>query len=63
MGINFLIQEMEDRGATGVDFTELFTDRLVESYTKEELAKQAVFPKTNRRYWKIGEGGVKIHIP
>lgn len=53
---DFILREMEERGADGVDFVPVWFDTsfpsVLESYTKQEwIDSDKFYPKTNRMYW------------
>ena len=51
-----LLEYMDSINADGIDFVEIsfpINDKIIASYTKEEFAKDGVYYKTNRRYWRI----------
>lgn len=65
---DFILEEMEKRGADGVDFIPIllnpngFPTTILQSYTKEQwIASDRSYPKSNRRYWKF-EDGVKKYV-
>ena len=69
--MNFIIEEMEQIGADGVDFCsicwkyfllegELFP--IYKSFTKEELLKQNYYIKSGRAYWKMINGKKNYYI-
>jgi len=37
--------------ADGIDFCPIFSDVIIESYTKEKFQSVKCYPKTNRKYW------------
>ena len=54
-----LLEYMDIINADGIDFVEIsfpINDKIIASYTKEEFAKDGVYYKTNRRYWRIING-------
>lgn len=54
-----LLEYMDSINADGIDFVEIsfpINDKIIASYTKEEFAKDGVYYKTNRRYWRIING-------
>lgn len=60
--MNFIIEEMEQIGADGVDFCSIAwryflsinkSFPIYKSFTKEELLKQKGYPKSGRAYWKM----------
>lgn len=61
---DFILKEMEDRGADGVDFVPVFTNpdnilhqKIIKSYTKEQwIASEGAYPKSGRLYWKNNNG-------
>ncbi len=61
---DFILKEMEDRGADGVDFVPVFTNpnnilhqKIIKSYTKEQwIASESAYPKSGRLYWKNNNG-------
>lgn len=61
---DFILKEMEDRGADGVDFVPVFTNpdnilhqTIIKSYTKEQwIASEGSYPKSGRLYWKNNNG-------
>ena len=64
---DFVLQEMIEQGADGVDFVPIGFDEnapapIYKSYTKEEWLKEECVLKTNRKYWKIDEQGRKIYL-
>ena len=63
---DFILREMEERGADGVDFVPVWFDTsfpsVLESYTKQEwIDSDKFYPKTNRMYWRM-ENGQKVYI-
>ena len=68
---DFILKEMEEAGADGVDFVPIFTSlerlllgesKIICSYSKEEwLASSGAYPKSGRLYWKIIDGK-KIYV-
>lgn len=63
---DFILREMEEWGADGVDFIPTWFDTsfppVLESYTKQEWVDSDKFcPKTNRMYWRM-ENGQKVYI-
>ena len=61
---DFILKEMEDRAADGVDFVPVFTNpdnilhqKIIKSYTKEQwIASEGAYPKSGRLYWKNNNG-------
>ena len=61
---DFILKEMEDRGADGVDFVPVFTNpdnilhqKIIKSYTKEQwIVSEGTYPKSGRLYWKNNNG-------
>lgn len=65
--MDFILEEMNNLGADGVDFVPIWFDivrpaPIISSFTKEEWQKENSYPKTNRRYWKLDEKGNKIYL-
>lgn len=63
--MNFILKEMEERNADGVDFVPIWFDSesfppIIQTMTKEEVKNAKGYPKTNRLYWKI-ENGKKFY--
>lgn len=63
---DFILREMEERGADGVDFVPVWFDTsfppVYKSYTKQEwIESNGSYPKTNRMYWRI-VNGQKVYI-
>lgn len=63
---DFILREMEERDADGVDFVPIWLDTsfspVLKSYTKQEwMDSDRSYPKTNRMYWRI-ENGQKVYI-
>lgn len=63
--MDFILKEMEERNANGVDFVPIWFDAslppIYKSYTKQEwIDSDGSYPKTNRMYWRI-ENGKKIY--
>ena len=63
---DFILREMEERGADGVDFVPIWFDTsfppVLKSYTKQEwIDSDGSYPKTNRMYWRI-VNGQKVYI-
>ena len=63
---DFILREMEERGADGVDFVPVWFDTsfppIYKSYTKQEwIDSDGSYPKTNRMYWRI-VNGQKVYI-
>ena len=51
-----LLEYMNSINADGVDFVEIgfpIKDKIIASYTKEEFAKDGIYYKTDRKYWRI----------
>lgn len=64
---DFVDQEMQRAGADGVDFVPLFCDmtkphQIYLSFTKDQWATVAGYPKTNRVYWKKDGNGTKAYL-
>lgn len=61
---DFILKEMEERDADGVDFVPVFTTpetilhtKIIKTYTKEQwLASCGAYPKSGRLYWKMVDG-------
>ena len=61
---DFILKEMEDRDADGVDFVPVFTNpnnilhqTIIKSYTKEQwITSKDAYPKSGRLYWKNNNG-------
>lgn len=57
---NLILEEMDIYGADGVDFVPIFDPSkippIICSYTKEEVKKSQIFPRSNRKYWKMING-------
>jgi hypothetical protein len=58
---DYILREMEERGADGVDFVPIWLDDsmppIYKSYTKQEwIDSDGSYPKTNRKYWKMING-------
>ena len=63
---DFILKEMEERGADGVDFVPVWIDAsfppIIKSYTKKEwIESDGSYPKSNRMYWKM-VNGQKVYI-
>lgn len=63
---DFILREMEERGADGVDFVPVWFDTsfppVYKSYTKQEwIESDGSYPRTNRMYWRM-ENGQKVYI-
>ena len=63
---DFILREMEERGADGVDFVPIWFDTsfppIIKSYTKEEwIESDGSYPKSNRMYWRMVNGH-KVYI-
>ena len=63
--MDFILKEMEERNADGVDFVPIWFDTLLPpvyaSYTKQEwINSNKLCLKTNRMYWRI-ENGKKVY--
>jgi hypothetical protein len=63
---DFILREMEECGADGVDFVPVWFDTsfppVYKSYTKQEwIESDGSYPKTNRMYWRI-VNGQKVYI-
>ena len=64
---DFILKEMEERDADGVDFVPVFTNpdnilhqKIIKTYTKEQwLASDGAYPKSGRLYWKMVSGKKK----
>nr|DAP47786.1 MAG TPA: hypothetical protein [Caudoviricetes sp.] len=57
--MNELLEYMDSINADGIDFVEIgfpINDKIIASYTKEEFAKDGIYYKTNRIYWRIING-------
>ena len=58
---DFILKEMEERDADGVDFVPIFTTpdnilftKIIKSYTREQwIASDGAYPKSGRLYWKL----------
>lgn len=56
---DFILEEMEECEADGVDFVPISTnpffasEHIICSYSKEEWKKGQFYPKSGRLYWKI----------
>lgn len=62
---DFILREMEEWGADGVDFIPTWFDTsfppVLESYTKQEwIDSDRSYPKAGRAYWRI-ENGQKVY--
>lgn len=60
---NFILKEMNDLGADGVDFVPLGTKpnslckKIIKSLTRERInSSDEAYPKSDRIYWKIVNG-------
>lgn len=65
--MDFILEEMNNLGADGVDFVPIWIDiarpaPIICSYSKEEWKKENSYPRTNRRYWKLDEHGNKVYL-
>lgn len=63
--MDFILKEMEEKNADGVDFVPIWFDSescppIILTMTKEEVKNVNWYPKTNRLYWKI-ENGKKVY--
>ena len=61
---DFILKEMEERDADGVDFVPVFTNpdnilyqKIIMTYTKKEwIDSDGSYPKSGRVYWKLVNG-------
>lgn len=57
---NLILEEMDRYDADGVDFVPIFDlskiPPIICSYTREELKNLKVYPKSDRKYWKMING-------
>jgi hypothetical protein len=61
---DFILKEMEERDADGVDFVPVLTNpdnilyqKIIITYTKKEwIASNRAYPKSGRIYWKVVNG-------
>lgn len=57
---DFILKEMNEKGADGVDFVPIWFDTtfppVYQSMTRAEVETANGYPKTNRLYWKIVNG-------
>ena len=66
--IDFILEEMDNLGADGVDFAPIFQTPpflfpIHCSYTREEWINSCgVYPKSGRYYWKMINGN-KVYTP
>lgn len=63
--MDFILKEMEEKNADGVDFVPIWFDSesfppIILTMTKEEVKNTNWYPKTNRLYWRI-ENGKKFY--
>lgn len=63
--MDFILKEMEEKNADGVDFVPIWFDSesrppIILTMTKEEVKSVNWYPKSNRLYWKI-ENGKKVY--
>ena len=63
--MNFILKELEERNADGVDFVPIWFDSeifppIILTMTKEEVKNAEGYPKTNSLYWKV-ENGKKFY--
>lgn len=57
--MNELLKYMDSINAEGIDFVGIsfpINDKIIASYTREEFAKDGIYYKTNRIYWRIING-------
>ena len=64
--IDFILEEMDNLGADGVDFAPIFStfplQKIHCSYTREEWINSCgAYPKSGRYYWKIINGN-KVYL-
>ena len=58
---DLIYNEMIEKKADGVDFTPLFSDCIIVSYTKEQWIDVNSYPRSNRKYWKLKRSGKKVY--
>ena len=63
---NLILEEMDRYDADGVDFVPIFDlskiPPIICSYTREELKNLKLYPKSDRKYWKMINGKKYIVI-